>query len=258
MTSHPLPPTASSSQPRAGVVYLVGTGPGAADLLTLRAARLIEQAEVVLYDHLVADEIMARLPAQCERYYVGKRQGNHSMPQAEINALLVQLCKSGKVVLRLKGGDPFIFGRGGEELAEIRAAGLQVEVVPGISAANGIAAATGIPLTHRQFAQSLTLVTGHLQDGSCDLDWPALARSEQTLVVYMGLTVLPRVCENLIAHGRAANTPAAVIQKGTTAAQHMVSGTLANIAQRVQAAQLRAPTLIIIGEVVALSEHYQA
>jgi uroporphyrin-III C-methyltransferase/precorrin-2 dehydrogenase/sirohydrochlorin ferrochelatase len=239
---------------RRGAVFLVGTGPGDPELLTLRALRRMQQAEVVLYDHLVADEILALLPSGAERIYVGKRRHDHALRQESINELMIELARKGKQVLRLKGGDPFVFGRGGEEIETLAAAGVPFEVVPGITAALGVAAYAGIPLTHRDHAQACTFVTGNLQDGSVDLDWPALARPRQTVVVYMGSQALPVLCEQLIAHGRAPGTPAAIVQHGTRSDQRVVTGTLATLAQLAQAAQLQPPTLIIVGEVVALRD----
>jgi uroporphyrin-III C-methyltransferase/precorrin-2 dehydrogenase/sirohydrochlorin ferrochelatase len=235
-----------------GIVYLVGAGPGDPDLLTLRALRLIQAAEVVLYDNLVSAAVLELIPAATEKIYVGKERSLHTLPQEGINALLVRLAREGKQVVRLKGGDPFIFGRGGEEIESLMEHGVAFEVVPGVTAALGVAAYAGIPLTHRDYAQSCLLVTGHLKDNSVNLDWPALARPRQTLVIYMGLLALETICTQLMAHGLPANTPAAVIQQGTTASQKVVTGTLSNLYERVTAAQLKAPTLIIVGGVVAL------
>jgi uroporphyrin-III C-methyltransferase len=237
-----------------GTVYLVGAGPGNPELLTVRAARLLEQADAIAYDHLVAPEILAMAPPHAERIYVGKERDRHSLPQEELNLLLVRLAKEGKRVIRLKGGDPYIFGRGGEEAEILAAHQVPFEVVPGVTAAAGVAAYAGIPLTHRDHAQACVLVTGHLKDGSADLDWIGLARKEQTVVIYMGLQGLKTVCAKLIEHGLPAEWPAAIVQQGTTARQRTIVGTLSNLPALAEAAQLKAPTLIIIGSVVSLRD----
>jgi len=234
-----------------GQVVLVGTGPGDPELLTLRALRLIERADVALFDSLVSVEILALLPPGAQRIYVGKRRNNHAMPQEQINTLMIECAQRGQLVLRLKGGDPFVFGRGGEEIAALAAAKVAFQVVPGITAATGACAYAGIPLTHRNLAQSCTFVTGQLHDGSIDLDWPALARPRQTVVVYMGLVALPILCAKLIEHGRSAQTPAAIIQEATRPGQRVLVGTLASLPTQVQIEGLHAPTLTVIGEVVA-------
>jgi uroporphyrin-III C-methyltransferase len=239
---------------RSGRVLLVGAGPGDPGLLTVRALQYIREADVALYDNLVAPEILALLPPGAERIYVGKRRNDHSVRQEELNERMVRLARAGRTVLRLKSGDPFVFGRGGEELEALVQAGIAFEVVPGITAGIGAAAATGIPLTHRDHAQAVTLVTGHLQDGTIDLDWPALARAHQTLVVYMGLQGMQTLCERLIEHGRSPTTPAAVVQHATRPDQRIVTGPLAELPALATRAGLRAPTLIIVGEVVALHE----
>ena len=239
---------------RCGTVHLVGAGPGDPELLTLRAARLLQQADVVVYDNLVGSGVLDLIGPEVERLYVGKERSHHSMVQEDINTLLVRLAREGQQVVRLKGGDPFVFGRGGEELQELAAAGIGFEVVPGITAACGVASYAGIPLTHRDHAQCCLFVTGHLKDGSTDLDWPALARARQTVVIYMGLAALPEICRQLVAHGAPATLPAAVVQQGTTADQRVVAATLADLPARVAQAGLKSPCLIIVGEVVALRE----
>ena len=237
-----------------GRVYLVGAGPGDPDLLTLRAARLLAQADVVVYDHLVGPGVLDLIGADAERIYAGKERSNHSMGQTDINTLLVRLAQAGRQVVRLKGGDPFVFGRGGEELQALAAVGVPFEVVPGITAACGVAAYAGIPLTHRDFAQSCTFVTGHLKDDSFDLDWTALARARQTVVIYMSLTGLATICAKLVEHGLPSDWPAAVVAQGTLAEQRVVCATLATLADSVERAGLRSPCLTIVGEVVRLRD----
>lgn len=237
-----------------GTVHLVGAGPGDPDLLTLRAVRLLQQADVVVYDHLVGPGVLDLIGHQAERIYVGKQRACHSLSQDEINALLVRLSQAGRTVVRLKGGDPFVFGRGGEELQVLAAHGVPFEVVPGITAACGVSSYAGIPLTHRDYAQSCTFVTGHLKDGSCNLDWVALARPRQTVVIYMGLSGLPTICAELMAHGLPADWPAAVVAHGTLSRQQVVVATLATLARTVQDAGLESPGLTIVGEVVRLRD----
>ncbi|MBL8483129.1 MAG: uroporphyrinogen-III C-methyltransferase [Rhodocyclaceae bacterium] len=240
--------------PRRGRVALVGAGPGDPDLLTLRAARLIAAAEVLVVDHLVAPAILELAAPSAERIYAGKESGHHSMRQEDINALLVQLAGAGRQVVRLKGGDPYVFGRGGEEALALAAAGVEFEVVPGITSACGMAAYAGIPLTHRDYSQSVVFATGHLQNGSSNLDWESLARPRQTVVIYMGVGALALICAQLIAHGRAPATPAALVENATTPRQRTLAATLATLPDCARAAGARAPALLIVGEVIALRE----
>jgi len=235
-----------------GEVYLVGAGPGDPDLLTFRALRLMQQADVIVYDRLVSAEILDLTRRDSEKIYVGKQRNNHSLPQESINELLAKLALAGKRVVRLKGGDPFIFGRGGEEIETLMQQGIPFQVVPGITAATGCASYAGIPLTHRDHAQSCTFVTGHLKDGSINLNWQQLAAPNQTVVIYMGLVGLEDICRQLIAHGCSPDHPIAIVQQGTTKHQRVITGTLADMPQRVENADIKPPTLIIVGTVVTL------
>jgi uroporphyrin-III C-methyltransferase/precorrin-2 dehydrogenase/sirohydrochlorin ferrochelatase len=237
-----------------GTVYLVGAGPGDPELLTLRAARLLAEADVVVYDHLVSADVLALVPAATRRIYVGKERNRHTLEQEDINTLLARLARECACVVRLKGGDPFVFGRGGEELQALAAEGVPFEVVPGVTAGCGATAYAGIPLTHRDYAQSCLFVTGHLKDGSCDLDWAALARRRQTVVIYMGLAGLAAICHQLVAHGLPTDWPAAVVEQGTLLDQRVVTATLATLPQAVAAAGLKSPCLTIVGEVVRLRD----
>lgn len=238
-----------------GEVYLVGAGPGDPELLTFKALRLMQQADVVLYDQLVSAEVMALCHSDVERVYVGKRCGDHAMPQEAINALMVKYALSGKRVLRLKGGDPFIFGRGGEELQALKQHDIPYQVVPGITAASACSTYAGIPLTHRNYAQSVTLVTGQLKNRTSDLNFAQLVHPNQTVVFYMGLQNLPYLFEQLIIHGRSADTPAAIISRGATPEQKVLTGNLNNLPEKQRQAQLAAPALIIVGEVVLLHDN---
>ena len=235
-----------------GQVYLVGAGPGDPDLLTFRALRLMQKADVVVYDRLVSPQILELVRRDAEKIYVGKAKSNHTLPQGDINQLMVDEARKGNRVVRLKGGDPFIFGRGGEEIQTLIEHNIEFQVVPGITAANGASSYAGIPLTHRDHAQSVVFATGHLKNGTIDLNWPALAQRNQTAVFYMGLTGLPIICEKLIAHGLDADTPIALIQSATTEQQQVLIGTLTTIVAKQQKAQLQPPTLIIVGGVVSL------
>jgi uroporphyrin-III C-methyltransferase/precorrin-2 dehydrogenase/sirohydrochlorin ferrochelatase len=242
--------TLTQHQKEGGQVTLVGAGPGDAGLLTLRGLQVMQQADVVLYDHLVSDEILDLVRRDADRICVGKRAGAHSVAQEETNRLLVELALKGKRVVRLKGGDPFIFGRGGEELQAAKAAGIPFQVVPGVTAAAGATAYAGIPLTHRDYAQSVQFITGHCRPDGDAFDWATLARSRQTLAIYMGTVKAAEISAQLIAHGRAADTPVAVIGRGTRADQQVLTGTLAQL--DILAQQAPTPALLVIGEVVSL------
>ena len=237
-----------------GRVFLVGAGPGDPELLTLRAVRVLGQADVIVYDHLVSASVLDFARPGAERIYAGKRRNEHTLRQEQINALLVKLARQGRQVVRLKGGDPFIFGRGGEELQALAAHGVAFEVVPGVTAASGVSSYAGIPLTHRDHAQSCIFVTGHLKDGTADLDWPSLVRLKQTVVIYMGLGGLAEICHEMMLHGAAPDLPVAVVQEGSLASQKVVTGTLSNVPERVAQAGLKSPCLTIIGEVVKLHD----
>ena len=243
-----------------GEVFLVGGGPGDPDLLTFRALRLMQQCDVCVYDKLVSPEVMELVRRDAELIFVGKSRDQHTMPQEEINALLAKLALQGKRVLRLKGGDPFIFGRGGEEIETLMQHSVPFQVVPGITAANGVSSYAGIPLTHRDYAQACLFITGHLKakvgsnELTLDLDWVAMSRPQQTVVIYMGLVGLKEICEKLIEHGVPASMPVAVVQQGTTQRQKVVTATLADLAKKVATAGLKPPCLTIVGEVVKLRE----
>lgn len=247
--SLPLRPAA-----RPGRVYLVGAGPGDPELLTLRAARLLAEADVVVYDNLIGPDILHLAPPAAEHIYVGKKRAEHSLSQDKLGELLVERARRGERVLRLKGGDPYIFGRGGEEAEALCAAGISFEVVPGITAAAGAGAYGGIPLTHRAFAQAVIFTTGYLKDGALDLDWEGLARRRQTVVFYMGVTRLVELCAKLVEHGLPAATPAALIRHSTLPDQRVLTADLATLPARVAEAELGPPALIVVGEVVSLHE----
>jgi uroporphyrin-III C-methyltransferase/precorrin-2 dehydrogenase/sirohydrochlorin ferrochelatase len=223
-------------------------------LLTFRALRLIQQADVVLYDRLVSEPVLDLLPRRAERLYVGKARADHSVPQESITQRLIDHARRGQRVLRLKGGDPFIFGRGGEEIEGLAQHGIPFQVVPGITAANGCAAYAGIPLTHRDHAQSCIFVTGHTRDGTLSLNWEAIVQPRQTIVVYMGLVGLPVLCRELVERGMPAGTPAALVERGTTPGQRVIAATLSDLPAAVETARVHAPTLVIIGEVVRLKD----
>ncbi|TXG95333.1 MAG: uroporphyrinogen-III C-methyltransferase [Rhodocyclaceae bacterium] len=244
-----IPPRASSLP---GTVYLVGSGPGDPELMTLKAARLVREADVIVYDHLGAENVLDLARPEAEKIYAGKEASNHALPQEEINVLLVRLAKEGKRVVRLKGGDPFIFGRGGEEIETLAEHGVPFEVVPGVTAASGCGSYAGIPLTHRDHSQICVFATGHLKDGSVNLDWKALARPNQTVVFYMGIGGADEICRQLMENGLPADHPAAVVQHGTSRRQRVLTATLGTLAAEIDKSDIRPPALIIIGTVVTL------
>jgi uroporphyrin-III C-methyltransferase/precorrin-2 dehydrogenase/sirohydrochlorin ferrochelatase len=240
--------------PNPGCVFLVGAGPGNPELLTLRALRALQLADVVLYDHLVARAIVDLARRDAERIYVGKESDRHALPQQDINLLMARLAREGKCVVRLKGGDPYIFGRGGEEIETLAAQGIGFEVVPGITAAAGVAAYAGIPLTHRDYAHSCVFVTGHRKDGTLDVNWDALARPKQTVVIYMGVLGLGQIAAKLIEHGLPGDTPAAIVERGTLPQQRVGTGTLATLPGIAARERFKPPSLVIVGEVVKLHD----
>lgn len=237
-----------------GEVFLVGAGPGDPDLLTFRALRLMQLADVVLYDNLVSDAVLDLVRRDADRVYVGKKRADHAVPQEDLNLVLVRLAQEGKKVLRLKGGDPFIFGRGGEEIETLAEHGIPFQVVPGITSAAGASCYAGIPLTHRDYAQGVTFVTGHRREGEESLDWARLTNPHETLVVYMGITQAPLIASELMAHGRRGDTPVAVVEKATTPQQRVHTGTLASLGEVIANAGIKPPALVIIGDVVKLHD----
>ena len=248
------PVVALANAPSIGLVQLVGAGPGDPGLLTLHAARALAEADVVLHDRLVSADVLALSHRDAELIEVGKRVGgDHHATQARIHDLLVKHASAGKRVVRLKGGDPFVFGRGGEELEVLRAHGIPFEVIPGITAAVACAAYAGIPLTHREHAQSLRLLTAHAQDGDAEHDWATLSQANQTLAFYMGVSGLARLRDNLIAHGRAASTPFALVENGSRPEQRVIAGTLDELPELARRHAVQAPALLVVGEVAAFA-----
>lgn len=243
---------ATEDTPTQGIVYLVGGGPGDPELLTIKALRLLQQADVIVYDRLVSAEVLNLARRDAERIYAGKKRSEHTLSQDSINVLLIKLAKQGKRVVRLKGGDPFIFGRGGEEIETLIDEHIPFEVVPGITAASGCASYAGIPLTHRDHAQSCLFVTGHLKNNTVNLDWNQLAKPNQTIVIYMGLVGIQQICDKLVERGLSNDTPAALVQKGTTPEHRVIISDLSNLAAKVEELKPKPPTLIIIGSVVSL------
>ena len=240
------------NQTLVGEVYLVGAGPGDPDLLTFRALKLMQQADIVLHDRLVSEPIMKLVRRDAERVFVGKKAGDHTLPQEDISKLLSQLAQKGLRVLRLKGGDPFMFGRGGEEIEELARKRIPFQVVPGVTSANGCATYAGIPLTHRDHAQACIFITGHTKQGKLDLNWPVLVQPHQTVCVYMGLNALHQLMNEFIKHGANAATPAAIVASGTLENQQVVTGTLSNLAKKSEIKNIESPAMIIIGSVVRL------
>jgi uroporphyrin-III C-methyltransferase len=250
----PLSPNAGQRRTPPGRVTLVGAGPGNPELLTVRAAKVLRAAQLVLFDHLVSDGVLDLVNPAAERIYVGKQDRHHTLAQEEITALLLRIARTGRPVVRLKGGDPYVFGRGGEEVQALARAGIPFEVVPGITAAQGMSAYAGIPLTHRDHAASVVSATGHRCEGGADPDWAALARPRQTVVVYMGVGALPRICQQLIAHGLRSDTPAAVVEKATCPQQRVISANLLTLPAVAAARGVKAPALIVVGSVVSLRD----
>lgn len=246
--------TRTAGSPAAGEVYLVGGGPGDPDLLTFRALRLLQRADVVVYDRLIGSPILRLVRRDAERIYVGKMKDKHALSQEEISRLLVKLARDGKRVLRLKGGDPFIFGRGGEEIETLAGEGIPFQVVPGITAASGCASYAGIPLTHRDHAQACVFVTGHAKDGRLKLDWASLLQPRQTVAIYMGLAMLPELTRDFIAHGADPDTPVAIVDNGTRPNQQVITGTIGTIASLAAASGLKGPSMIFVGTVVRLRD----